>query len=317
MCRRCGGTVANAVCYHPRMRNRLANMRRNCTRGAYLAPLLGLRARSHAATALRRDTSNSPIAGCRSSPPPRTARPSRSRKIAPRPADAEIAIAVTVLPANTLSPKADPLFMLAGGPGQSAAALAPLAGMLGGVRRNRDIVLIDPRGTGKSAPLQCAALAPRDPFDDFSNVDVADAAQRCLREIKAAGERRRCAIHDSGARRRYRCGARGARLRAHQPVGRLLRHARRAGISAPLPAARAQRWCSTASRRRPCASASMSGRRARPRWRSCSPHAPNNRHASARIPISTRRWPRSARTSARDDGERRRSAHRRDARSAR
>ena len=99
----------------------------------------------------------------------------------------KIAIAFAVLPANTLRPRADPLFMLAGGPGQSAAALAPLAGMLGGVRRDRDIVLVDPRGTGKSAPLQCAALAPRDPFDDFSNLDTASAAQRCLAEIKAAG----------------------------------------------------------------------------------------------------------------------------------
>jgi pimeloyl-ACP methyl ester carboxylesterase len=104
-----------------------------------------------------------------------------------QPAGRKISIAVTMLPANTLSPKPDPLFMLAGGPGQSAAALAPLAGMLSGVRRNRDIVLIDPRGTGKSAPLRCAALAPRDPFDDFSDTDAADAAHRCLSEIKAAG----------------------------------------------------------------------------------------------------------------------------------
>ena len=99
----------------------------------------------------------------------------------------KISIAFAVLPAHTLRPKADPLFMLAGGPGQSAAALAPLAGMLGGVRRDRDIVLVDPRGTGKSAPLQCAALGPRDPFDEFANLDAASAAQRCLAEITAAG----------------------------------------------------------------------------------------------------------------------------------
>jgi pimeloyl-ACP methyl ester carboxylesterase len=103
------------------------------------------------------------------------------------PGGRKISIAVMMLPANTLSPKPDPLFMLAGGPGQSAAALAPLAGMLGGVRRNRDIVLVDPRGTGKSAPLHCAALAPRDPFDDFSDTDAADAARRCMREINSAG----------------------------------------------------------------------------------------------------------------------------------
>jgi len=98
-----------------------------------------------------------------------------------------IPIAFAVLPANTLRPRGDPLFMLAGGPGQSAAALAPLAGMLGGVRRDRDIVLVDPRGSGKSAPLHCDALAPRDPFDEFANLDAAAAAQRCLAEIKTAG----------------------------------------------------------------------------------------------------------------------------------
>src|ERR1700687_3684158 len=55
------------------------------------------------------------------------------------PSGRRIPIAFAVLPANTLSPKPDPLFMLAGGPGQSADAVAPLAGMLGGVRRDRDI----------------------------------------------------------------------------------------------------------------------------------------------------------------------------------
>jgi hypothetical protein len=64
-----------------------------------------------------------------------------------RPAGRKLAIAVVVLPAATLSPQPDPLIMLPGGPGQSSDALAPLAGALGGVRRNRDIVLIDPRGT--------------------------------------------------------------------------------------------------------------------------------------------------------------------------
>lgn len=105
-----------------------------------------------------------------------------------QPAGRKIAIAFTVLPANTLSPKPDPLFMLAGGPGQSAAALAPLASALVGVRRNRDIVLVDPRGGGKSSPLRCAALAPRDPFDEFADDDPAQAARRCLREIEAEGK---------------------------------------------------------------------------------------------------------------------------------
>src|SRR6185295_10411868 len=106
-----------------------------------------------------------------------------------QPAGPALAIAVVVLPAATLSPQPDPLIMLPGGPGQSSDALAPLAGALGGVRRNRDIVLIDPRGTGKSAPLRCAALAPRDAFDEMAEEQtIAIAAQRCIGELRASGD---------------------------------------------------------------------------------------------------------------------------------
>ncbi|MGH8713294.1 MAG: alpha/beta fold hydrolase [Casimicrobiaceae bacterium] len=105
-----------------------------------------------------------------------------------KPTGRRLAIAVAVLPATTLSPQPDPLLMLAGGPGQSADALVPLAAELGGVRRSRDIVLIDPRGTGKSAPLACAALAPRDALDDMAEPGaLADAAQRCIAELNAGG----------------------------------------------------------------------------------------------------------------------------------
>ena len=106
-----------------------------------------------------------------------------------RPAGRRLAIAVVVLPAATLSPRPDPLIMLPGGPGQSSEALAPLAGALTGVRRSRDIVLIDPRGTGKSAPLRCPALAPRDAFAELAQEQtIAAAAQRCIAELRAGGE---------------------------------------------------------------------------------------------------------------------------------
>jgi pimeloyl-ACP methyl ester carboxylesterase len=102
-----------------------------------------------------------------------------------KPAGRKLALSVAMLPANTLNPDADPLFMLAGGPGQSAEALVPVAVALSGVRRTRDIVLIDPRGTGKSAPLKCAALAPRDAFDELIDADLAaTAARRCLAELR-------------------------------------------------------------------------------------------------------------------------------------
>src|ERR1700730_11721359 len=102
-----------------------------------------------------------------------------------KPQGRKLSIAVTVLPANTLSPRPDPLFMLAGGPGQSSDAIAPLAEQLSGVRRTRDIVLIDPRGAGRSSPLRCAALKSRDPFDELLDAEtIAQAAQRCVKEIQ-------------------------------------------------------------------------------------------------------------------------------------
>ena len=42
-----------------------------------------------------------------------------------RPEGRRIGIFVAVLPANTVAPKADPLIILAGGPGQAASRLAP------------------------------------------------------------------------------------------------------------------------------------------------------------------------------------------------
>jgi pimeloyl-ACP methyl ester carboxylesterase len=168
------------------MRNCPAHARRNFVRGVWLAPMF---AAALAACSDRNTARQVELADCRV---PKLAGAARCASVdVPEDrslrAGRRIAVAATILPANTLSPKPDALFMLAGGPGQSSAALAPLAGMLAGVRRDRDIVLIDPRGSGKSAPLRCAALAPRDPLDEFGDVDIADAAQRCLREIMAAG----------------------------------------------------------------------------------------------------------------------------------
>lgn len=94
---------------------------------------------------------------------------------------------VALLPANTLTPKPDPLVILAGGPGQSATSLAPFASRLIEVRRTRDVVLIDQRGTGRSAPLACAAFAPDDDLADTIDTDPVPRATQCARELAAKG----------------------------------------------------------------------------------------------------------------------------------
>ena len=73
-----------------------------------------------------------------------------------QPAGASIDLRVAVVPALNRRAAAAPLFLLAGGPGQGATAMyTGLAAAFARVNRNHDIVLIDQRGTGRSAPLTC------------------------------------------------------------------------------------------------------------------------------------------------------------------
>jgi len=68
-----------------------------------------------------------------------------------------IALNVVVIPAADPNPAPDPVFWLEGGPGGAATgAVGPVSHQyLRGVRRNRDLVFVDQRGTGKSNPLNC------------------------------------------------------------------------------------------------------------------------------------------------------------------
>ena len=71
-----------------------------------------------------------------------------------------IALKIVLLPALGSGMHADPLFFLAGGPGQGAAKMArTVREMFRVVQRERDIVLVDQRGTGASNPLDCRSNA--------------------------------------------------------------------------------------------------------------------------------------------------------------
>lgn len=84
------------------------------------------------------------------------------------PGGRSIDVHFAVLPAVSRNKKPDPVMFFAGGPGQSAIDLAGSVGrLLGRFSNRRDIVLIDQRGTGRSAALRC---------------DGDDAADRPLRE---------------------------------------------------------------------------------------------------------------------------------------
>lgn len=67
-----------------------------------------------------------------------------------------ISLRVVVLPALARNKLPDPVTLIAGGPGQAAAEMLPiLAPRYSRLNQRRDLVFVDQRGTGKSAPLEC------------------------------------------------------------------------------------------------------------------------------------------------------------------
>lgn len=78
----------------------------------------------------------------------------------------KIPLNVVLLPASNSKPAPDPLFYLAGGPGGAATGYASES-FMAGLRRNRDIVLVDQRGTGASNPLNCSLGGSRDDMRGF------------------------------------------------------------------------------------------------------------------------------------------------------
>ena len=69
----------------------------------------------------------------------------------------------------------DPVFFLAGGPGQSAIGVAPMiTQQMSRLNNRRDLVFVDQRGTGQSAPLMC---------DEDRNATLSQLLDRKRRDV--------------------------------------------------------------------------------------------------------------------------------------
>lgn len=102
----------------------------------------------------------------------------------------KIALNIAVIPSVSAYPQPDPIVFLAGGPGQAAVKLGQGAyQILHKARREREIVLLDQRGTGKSNPLDCndknknLTLAEK-----LVDPDAPAQMQACLQKLDAAPE---------------------------------------------------------------------------------------------------------------------------------
>ena len=100
-----------------------------------------------------------------------------------RAAGGKLKLHVTVAPAHRKGVRNDPLFVLAGGPGQAGSEVVQvLSTAFSRVRATRDIVFIDQRGTGLSGKLDCKSK----PEHERMTEDQLEAELRaCIAAVKA------------------------------------------------------------------------------------------------------------------------------------
>jgi pimeloyl-ACP methyl ester carboxylesterase len=105
------------------------------------------------------------------------------------PQSQKISLNILRLPAISPAPEKDPVFLIQGGPGGSSVEMAKQIHMVFyDVRKNRDLIFVDQRGTGKSNPLKCKK--PPEELNQWKErqqrewMDV--EMQRCADEFRAA-----------------------------------------------------------------------------------------------------------------------------------
>jgi pimeloyl-ACP methyl ester carboxylesterase len=129
-----------------------------------------------------------------------------------------IELALAWIPADG-APEADPVFFIAGGPGQSARDSYPLvATAFADIHRSRHILLLDQRGTGGSRPLVCRDEEGREiavELEELTLESTREITTRCRDELQEQADLRFYttteAVHDLEAVR-HAVGARQVNL---------------------------------------------------------------------------------------------------------
>jgi len=110
-------------------------------------------------------------------------------EVAENPADPggrKISLKIAVAPATGKSTEPDPVFFFAGGPGQAATETwVMIRSTLDRIRKKRDIVMIDQRGTGGSNQLACKSDVEEDLNQEIDLDLVRSETEKCLRALDA------------------------------------------------------------------------------------------------------------------------------------
>lgn len=100
------------------------------------------------------------------------------------PDGAQIDLFIAKIPSLSPEPAMDAFTIVNGGPGGSSVSLfVDLSQAFNGVLRERDIIVVDQRGTGRSNPLECLELEKA--TEDYSLESVQASARACLESLDA------------------------------------------------------------------------------------------------------------------------------------
>jgi pimeloyl-ACP methyl ester carboxylesterase len=102
-----------------------------------------------------------------------------------------IGLNVVIIPATGPGIATEAVTFLAGGPGEAATGMAPMALRLhGALREERDFLFVDQRGTGGSNPLECRLYDPEDPRTWLGDFFPPAAIRDCRAELEAVADLR-------------------------------------------------------------------------------------------------------------------------------
>jgi len=102
-----------------------------------------------------------------------------------KPLGRRIDVALAVLPATGTARTDDPLLILLGGPGDSPLGkAAALARQFADINVDRDVILVDQRGTGRSSPLACFFGSDDDLQSYMNEFLPLSGVRECLRTLR-------------------------------------------------------------------------------------------------------------------------------------
>jgi pimeloyl-ACP methyl ester carboxylesterase len=106
-----------------------------------------------------------------------------------KPGARRLSISIVVIPAANGPALADPIVVLQGGPGEDAIGSAGFfAERFATLLDNRDLLLVDQRGSGKSGALPCTLYSTGDPAASLRDVFPVAPVKRCAQRLEARAD---------------------------------------------------------------------------------------------------------------------------------